>query len=96
MFELRPVMAWDKGRAVWWLCELAGLRPGDVAPIYIGDDETDEDAFAAVADAGVGIVVGGADELTVASLRLRDPEEVWACLDRLAGDMETGTEWTSG
>jgi trehalose-phosphatase len=61
VFEVRPDIEWDKGRALWWVFEQAGL--GDtVVPIYLGDDLTDEDAFSALGDNGLGIVVthGGA------------------------------------
>jgi trehalose-phosphatase len=43
--ELRPDIDWDKGRAVTWLLGELGLGDPDVLPIYVGDDETDEDAF---------------------------------------------------
>lgn len=46
VLEIRPVLEWDKGRALEYLLQslrLAGHT--DVLPIYIGDDKTDEDAF---------------------------------------------------
>jgi trehalose-6-phosphatase len=45
-----------------WVFEQAGLRLGTVLPIYLGDDLIDEDAFSALGDGGLGIVVadGGA------------------------------------
>jgi trehalose-phosphatase len=84
IFELRPAVAWDKGRALWFLLEQAGLRPDEVVPIYIGDDVTDEDAFAALTDKGVGIVVTEVDRPTAATQRLRDPAEVRSFLRALA------------
>jgi trehalose-phosphatase len=58
--EVRPHVWWDKGEAVRWLVEyMRGERPATCPPvIYIGDDETDEDAFRAVRREGLGIVVG--------------------------------------
>src|SRR5690606_22381340 len=47
VFELRPAMDWDKGRAVLWLLETIGLERPDVDPLYFGDDVTDEDALRA-------------------------------------------------
>jgi trehalose 6-phosphate phosphatase len=46
VLEVRPVINWDKGKAVTFLLESLGLNNcDDVLPIYIGDDRTDEDAF---------------------------------------------------
>jgi trehalose-phosphatase len=60
VFEVRPRMPWDKGEAVRWV--LARLRletpSARVLPLYLGDDETDEDAFRILAADGIGIVVG--------------------------------------
>jgi trehalose 6-phosphate phosphatase len=83
IFELRPAVDWDKGRALWFLLEQAGLRPGEVVPIYIGDDVTDEDAFTALASDGVGVVVTEVDRPTAATQRLRDPAEVRSFLREL-------------
>jgi alpha,alpha-trehalase len=86
VFELRPGVEWDKGRALMLLLGALGLDRDDVVPIYIGDDETDEDAFRVLRGRGVGIVVAGGDEerLTWARLRLADPDGVLEFLDRLA------------
>jgi trehalose 6-phosphate phosphatase len=83
VFELRPMIDWDKGRALWFLLEQSGLPPTEVVPIYIGDDLTDEDAFVVVAEAGTGIVVGDDDRTTAATRRLRDPAEVRSFLRAL-------------
>jgi trehalose-phosphatase len=46
VFEVRPVIDWNKGKAVEFLLESLGLNESeDVLPIYVGDDKTDEDAF---------------------------------------------------
>jgi trehalose 6-phosphate phosphatase len=98
VFELRPAVDWHKGAALHWL--LDGLQGGrraarraggpDTAepwlPIYLGDDVTDEDAFAAVAArGGIGILVAEQPRPTAASYLLRDPEEVRLFLEQLAG-----------
>lgn len=57
--EVRPRLAWDKGHALKWL--LKEVLPGSTLPIYIGDDVTDEDAFAAIPE-GITIRVGGIPE----------------------------------
>lgn len=46
VLEIRPVIDWNKGKAVKFLLESLGLSNSDVVlPIYVGDDQTDEDAF---------------------------------------------------
>jgi trehalose-phosphatase len=83
--ELRPDVPWDKGRAVRFLLEAMGLdRPG-VAPLYVGDDETDEDAFREVREDGIGVVVRGEDDdrPTLARYSLRDPDQVREFLEGL-------------
>lgn len=85
VFELRPNIDWDKGRAIGWLLDTLGLDRPDVIPIYVGDDETDEDAFRALGRSGIGIVVRGeADERpTAAAFALVRPEQTAALLDVL-------------
>jgi alpha,alpha-trehalase len=83
IFELRPRIEWDKGRAVLWLLRALKLDLADVCPIYIGDDVTDEDAFDAVADRGVGILVRDGPRETAARYALRQPEEVRRFLEAL-------------
>lgn len=83
VFELRPAQDWHKGRAVLWLLQALGLEISRAMPIYIGDDETDEDAFAALADRGVGIRVSGQPCETRALLRLASPSAVAELLELL-------------
>lgn len=85
VFELRPDVDWDKGRALLWLLHRLGLDGPDAVPLYIGDDVTDEDAFAAVASrGGIGILVAETPRPTAATYRLRDAGEVLELLTRLA------------
>jgi trehalose 6-phosphate phosphatase len=85
VLELRPDVPWDKGRALLWLLGRLGLDAADVVPLYLGDDETDEDAFTALAARhGIGILVAEAPRPTAATYRLRDPGEVQELLERLA------------
>lgn len=62
VYELRPAVDWNKGKAVVHLLEVLGLDSPDVVPLYLGDDITDEDAFRALRGRGVGILVGSADD----------------------------------
>ena len=86
VFELRPNLDWDKGSALLWLLEMlhAEAADGRVIPLYIGDDLTDEDAFRAIADRGIGVLVAATPRETAAAYSLRDPEEVRAFLEHLA------------
>ncbi|MCG7598574.1 trehalose-phosphatase [Halomonas sp. McH1-25] len=85
VFELRPQLPWDKGKAVAWLIEALGLAEEGVVPIYIGDDETDEDAFMALRErGGIGLFVGDTTQDTAASYRLSDTVAVGHFLSRLA------------
>lgn len=83
VFEIRPNIDWDKGRALLFLLEALELNGPDVLPIYIGDDVTDEDAFAALADRGLGILVSETPRATRASYWVQAPWEVYAFFDRL-------------
>ncbi|HVT59403.1 MAG TPA: trehalose-phosphatase [Thermoanaerobaculia bacterium] len=85
VFELRPDIDWHKGRALEWLLERLNLAGGEARlPLFIGDDVTDEDAFAAVAGRGLGILVADEPRATAATYRLRDPGEVRQFLEHLA------------
>lgn len=70
--ELR-LLGIDKGTALGMLLR---DRPEGSLCVYIGDDQTDEDAFEVIADCGYGIKVGGPDEPTAAGGRLPNPSAV--------------------
>lgn len=69
VYELRPAVDWNKGRAVVHLIEVLGLGDDDVLPMYLGDDITDEDAFRALDGRGVGILVGSPTDPEMAGRR---------------------------
>lgn len=90
VFELRPDIVWDKGKAMVWLLQALGLLDrDDVFCLYIGDDVTDEDAFQVFCDQhpgvrhGVGIVVTEESKVTGAQYSLRNPDEVATFLSLL-------------
>jgi alpha,alpha-trehalase len=87
--DLQPRIDWDKGKALLHLLRTLELDRPDVLPIYIGDDITDEDAFAALRDRGLGIVVRDEPRQTAAHLALDSPADVHrllaALLSRLTG-----------
>ena len=45
VFELKPALQWDKGRAVELLLQMLDMTGNDSLAIYIGDDLTDEAAY---------------------------------------------------
>jgi trehalose-phosphatase len=63
----------DKGTTARDL--LARELPGTLG-VHVGDDETDEDAFTALAPAGIGVRVGAPGVPTGASAWLHGPEQV--------------------
>jgi trehalose-phosphatase len=77
VLEVRPPGIWDKGKAVLWLLNQWKITLGDdnVFPIYIGDDNTDEDAFKVLKDKGLTIKVEPWKE-TYAEYYLERQEEV--------------------
>jgi len=83
VLELRPNVEWDKGRALQMLLERID-RSGPHVPLFVGDDETDEDAFRAVAGSGIGICVGDPHVVSAAEYFLADTDEVAMFLGSLA------------
>ena len=46
VMEIRPSIKWNKGHALQYLLDTLGFASSsNILPIYIGDDQTDEDAF---------------------------------------------------
>lgn len=79
VLEIRPPIAWDKGKVVMWLLArhkfAIGPKKKEVLPIYIGDDKTDEDAFESLKGRGITIFVGKPKK-TEAQFYLKDPQDV--------------------
>eukprot|EP00184_Porphyridium_aerugineum_P008391 CAMPEP_0184691254 /NCGR_PEP_ID=MMETSP0313-20130426/149_1 /TAXON_ID=2792 /ORGANISM="Porphyridium aerugineum, Strain SAG 1380-2" /LENGTH=414 /DNA_ID=CAMNT_0027148931 /DNA_START=354 /DNA_END=1598 /DNA_ORIENTATION=+ len=83
VFEVRPRLDWDKGKAVEWLLNTLDMDYQRIVPIYIGDDITDEDAFKVLKYRGISCIVAddvalsnGKNHKTNAHYRLRNPAEV--------------------
>jgi trehalose 6-phosphate phosphatase len=83
IYELKPNLDWHKGKAVMWLMEELGLNDGKYLPLYIGDDITDEDAFAELQGKGIGILVGEHDDKTAATYTLESVDQVRVFLEDL-------------
>ena len=79
VIEVRPVGS-NKGKAVQFL--LAGEYTNTL-PVYIGDDLTDEEAFVALSERGITIVVADPPRASAAQYYLSDTPEVLRFLSRL-------------
>jgi len=75
----------DKGIAVRAMREALG---DDAAMAYLGDDLTDEDAFAAVDDRGLSVLVRDVPHPTRARAWIRPPAELFAFLSAWAAATE--------
>jgi trehalose-phosphatase len=92
VYDFQAKIDWHKGKVLDWLLEFASLKPDDVFSLYIGDDITDEDAFRAIKDRGIGIIVREETRLTEACYALDSPAEVGVFLDSLASSLP-GKRW---
>ena len=90
VFEIRPRIDWNKGKALLWLLETLGLEDEAVLPVYIGDDVTDEDAFKVLQGRGLGILVTDGPCSTAASHGLKNTDEVKDFLDQLVQQLRGG------
>ena len=90
VFELKPALPWDKGRAVGLLLDTLGMTGDDTVAVFIGDDITDEAAFRQLRQPNVSIIVVVDDRATAADFSLNDTDEVREFLDWLAQTAEGG------
>ena len=85
VFELRPAAPWDKGKAVLWLLdEQLKLDRDQYMPLYVGDDETDRDAFRALKGRGLSFYVGPATEAGDADFVLQNTDAVVDFVEAIA------------
>jgi len=80
VYEVRPEVNWDKGKAIHLLMKRYGKggRLSGVLPVYLGDDLTDEDGFKFIEKYGDGlsIFVGDNQQCSNARYYLASPDEV--------------------
>jgi trehalose 6-phosphate phosphatase len=97
VWEVRPAVSWHKGQALLWVLdhlEDGGDATADRLVFHLGDDRTDEDAFASLPD-GVTVKVGPPDAPTRARYRLDDPSSVEQFLTWLLDHMRPTGEPSS-
>ena len=84
--EARPPIGWDKGDAVLHILRTryGAAWSERIRVLYVGDDQTDEDAFRVLAGLAITFRVGSADTLTAASRRLPNVAAVEALVQWLA------------
>lgn len=73
VFEIRPGVDFHKGKAV---SEILKGSSRNLLPVYIGDDQTDEDAFREVKGRGITVFVGPGWLTSEAEYYLQAPTEV--------------------
>jgi len=90
--EVRPAIDWDKGDAVQLLCDRFTPDGESWLSVYVGDDTTDEDAFASVD--GYAVAVGDDTAPTAAPYAVSDPDEVVEFVSWLADEGLAALEGT--
>lgn len=95
VYELQPDLEWNKGKALEWLMEALHIEKEGSKIFYIGDDITDEDAFAAIKTYGIGILVGSdTTRNTGAQYKLSNVEQTGHFLEILSSSIEQGNIWS--
>ncbi len=89
VFEIQPRFEWDKGKALVWMLDALHRRGTPYAPVYLGDDLTDEDVFRALGERGVGLVVESGYRFSSASYALETPDEARHFLAQLSRRLES-------
>lgn len=88
VLELLPAVDWHKGKAVEWIRSAVDVGPTTgVGTVYLGDDRTDEDAFATLGTRGMAIGVGDRPHDHLIRYRLAGPASVGRFLERVCADL---------
>jgi trehalose-phosphatase len=89
VLEIRPNINFNKGKAVKEI--LKTLPSQQLLPIYLGDDQSDEDAFRALKGQGISVFVGMGKLSSKADFFLKSPDEVQEFLFRCQEARRAGT-----
>jgi len=84
ILEIQPSLDWNKGKVVLWLLVKKKSTPGggNILPIYVGDDITDEDAFGTLKNKGITVFVGRS-RTSCAQYYLSNTDKVYMFLKRI-------------
>ena len=74
VLEIQPNVDFHKGKAVREILKTFSCR--GLLPIYLGDDQTDENVFRDLKGHGISVFVGPVDSASGADFFLRSPDEV--------------------
>jgi trehalose 6-phosphate phosphatase len=84
VLEIKPNINWNKGSFCIYLLKKIKRRHKKILPVYIGDDKTDESAFAALNGEAVTVFVRGERKTSLAKYYLDSTSEVSYFLKHLA------------
>jgi trehalose-phosphatase len=80
VLEIRPNINFNKGKAVTEILKTFPFQ--ELLPIYLGDDQTDEDAFRVVKGQGISVFIGPVRFPSKADFFLQNSDEVQEFLSR--------------
>jgi len=94
VLEIRPNINFNKGKAVKEI--LKTFPSQQLLPIYLGDDQTDEDAFRVLKGQGISVFVGMGKLSSGADFFLKSPDEVQEFLFRCQEARRPGSSHSPG
>jgi len=94
VYELQPDLDWNKGEALEWIIDALHIEKQGSKIFFLGDDITDEDAFASIKTYGIGILVEADERDTGAQYKLDNVAQTFRFLELLSSSIEKGNIWS--
>jgi trehalose-phosphatase len=91
IFEIQPKVDFHKGKAVMEILKTFSFS--GLLPIYLGDDQTDEDAFQVLKGQGISVFIGAREFPSEADYFLQSPMEVEEFLSRCQEVRRGSRQW---